>query len=320
MAGSWLGGVRFPVPPSRIVLLGILFFLPTGLPSIFGWLSGLLAIPVAYPLLMYGPNAGTKAVMIGLGLAGLGALVLQEGGFFLCSLSFVVLGFVLFHSARIGDSAAVSGGKGVVVLSLASLLYWGVYGVVADTNVYTMLLQALDQGLQQTLTISTSPDAGLPPDILAELSATTETMRASIPRMLPGLLATMALGTVWLNMVLVNNLVDRRTGRAPWGIYATWILPDSLVWVPIAAAITLLFAPEGWHDGAVWVLMVAGTCYLFQGLAVLMFLMERWRVPPFVRAIIYVVCFVQSFGMLLLTLLGLIEVWANLRTKMNSTR
>jgi uncharacterized protein YybS (DUF2232 family) len=61
------------------------------------------------------------------------------------------------------------------------------------------------------------------------------------------------------------------------------------------------------------VLQITGTLYFFQGLAVFVALLERWRTPTFLRVLLYVVFILQSYGMLMLTILGLSDVWFNFR-------
>lgn len=310
-----LGRNKFSVPPGQTLLLGTFFFMPVASPSFFGWLIGLLAVPVFYPLLLNGSDTGKKQVAFGLFMAGLGALLVQQLDIFLFSLTFIPLGFTLFASARSGESAARSGAKGVAALGLTWLLFWGVYGSIAGINPYSHLLKVLDLGLQQTLELSSSKEAGLTPEMVLGLSQATVAMREAIPRLLPGLLLSMVAITVWINMVLVNGLTGRLTGAAPWGKYASWRFPDHLVWLPIGAIGVVLFGTGHLQDAGVWLLMMAGLLYFFQGLAVFIALLERWRVPPLVRMILYFVFILQSYGLIFLAVLGLIDVWFNLRKK-----
>jgi len=315
MVDSGFGWKKISVPPIQILLLGTLFFLPAASPSFFGWLIGLLAVPVFYPLAVNGSNAGMKQVLLSLCLAGLGALLVQQVEMFLFSLTLIPLGFTLFKSAHAGESAARSGIKGFAVLGLTWILFWGIYGAIVGINSYSHLLKVLDLGLQQTLELSSSKEAGLSPEMVLGLTEATTAMRETIPRLLPGLLLAMVTITVWMNMVLVNGLTGRLTGVAPWGRYAAWKLPDQLVWMPIVAIAVVLLGKGLLQDMGTWLLMIAGLFYFFQGLAVFIALLERWQVPPFVRMILYFVFILQSYGLIVLALLGLLDVWFNLRTQ-----
>lgn len=318
MTDSGFGWNKGNFPLKQLLLFSTLFFLPVALPTFFGWATGLFAVPVFCALAFSGPIAGKNLLYISLAIAGMGSLALQQVDVFLFSIQVVPLGFALYHSARVGESAVLSGTKGLAALVVTWLLFLGLYGAVAEVNPYQQLLLALDEALQQTLELSSSKEAGLSPEMVLGLNQTVEAMRETIPKVLPGLLFSMATVTVWLNMVVINNIAARITGTAPWGSYATWQLPEPLVWLPVGAIATMLFGSGTVQEIAIWLIMFAGLLYLFQGLAVLMTLLTRWRVPPLVRTILYVVCFLQSYGLLLLALLGLIDVWFNLRKNQES--
>lgn len=66
------------------------------------------------------------------------------------------------------------------------------------------------------------------------------------------------------------------------------------------------------------VLLVSGLLYCFQGTAIMVFYFSKWNVPVFLRTIIYFIFFFQSFGAILLAVIGVIDVWADTR-KLNST-
>ncbi|WP_310599841.1 DUF2232 domain-containing protein [Desulfobulbus sp.] len=313
MDGFGTGRQSFSLPPGQLLLLIVLFFLPAAVPSVLGWLTGFLATPVFIPLAMHGATRGLRLVAIGLVVAGVGALLVQQSEMFVFSLTLAPLGVALFCSARAGDSAAKSGGKGLAALGITWLLFWAIYGMLAGINPYDLLLKVLDLGLAQTLELTKSKDAGLSPEMILGLTEATAAMRETIPRILPGLLTVMVLFTVWLNMVLINSLCGRLTGVAPWGAYAVWRLPDHLVWLPIGAIGVALFGQDSLQNVGNWLVMISGALYFFQGLAVLIALFERWRLPPFVRMILYFLVFLQTYGLMLVAVLGLVDVWCNFR-------
>lgn len=315
MVNTGLGWKKFPFPPGQFLLISTLFFVPALSPPLFGWLNGLLAVPVFYLLTVNGYNAGKTQIGLSLVLAGVGALLVQRVEVFLFSLTLVPLGYALFRSAHSGESAAVSGGRGILALGLTWLVFWGGYGVAAGTNPYSYLLQTLDLGFDQTLKLYSSKEADLSPEMVYNLQLVTSSLRETIPKMLPGILASMVLLTVWVTMAAGNSLVGRfgKGRRAPWGPYATWKLPEQLVWLPIAAVAVMLLSTGRLHHASGWLLLISGWLYFFQGLAVLIALFERWRVPVLVRIMLYFVLFIQSYSLILLAVLGLSDVWLNMR-------
>jgi len=304
------------IPPAQLLGLSILFLLPVIQPGLFGWLSGFLAIPVFYSLQVNGYTTGVAIIRSSLLFSAVTSLFLQRLDIYLFTLTLLPLGFTLHASAQKGDTAAVSGGKGLLALGLSWLVFWTGFGVLTDTNPYTSLIKALDLGFQQTLELYRSKDAGLAPEMIYNLQIITNNLRETVPRLMPGLLATATIITVWMNMVLGNRLVARNQ-IAPWRAYDTWKLPDTLVWLPIAAIIAVLVGQDTVRDLGYCLLLVSGVVYLFQGLAVLFALLKRWRVPAFARILLYSILLIQSYSLIFLALLGICDVWVNIRQKSN---
>jgi len=304
------------VPPAQLLGLSILFLLPVIQPGLFGWLSGFLGVPVFYSLQVNGYTTGVAIIRSSLFFVAVVSLFLQRLDVYLFTLTLLPLGFSLHASVQNGDSAAVSGGKGLFSLGICWLVFWTGFGVLTETNPYTSLLNALDLGFQQTLELYRSKDAGLTPDMVFNLQIITNNLREIVPRLMPGLLATAAIFTVWMNMVLGQRFVARHQ-MVPWGGYDTWKLPDTLVWLPIFAVIAVLFGQGTFQDIGFCLLLVSGILYLFQGLAVLFALLKRWRVPAFARILLYGILLIQSYSLIFLAVLGLCDIWVNLRQNSN---
>lgn len=302
------------VPPGHFLLIFALLALPVVSPAFFGWMNGLLALPIFSILYVHGPVPGGAVLRIALILVGVLALLLERLDVYLFGLTAVPLGVTLYLSSRNQAVAAASGGKGVTVLAASWLLFWTGFGLLTESNPYTALVQSLDMGFQQTLEIYSSKEAGLSPEVLYGLQNITNTMRTTIPRLLPGIIATVVIGTVWLNMVLINRLLQR-TGTAPWGPYADWVLPEHLVWGPIVAILSLLLGDGLLQDLGGCLLLVFGVLYFFQGLAVLLTLFNRWRVPTFARFLLYAMLVIQTYSLPVVAVLGMSDVWINLRRK-----
>jgi uncharacterized protein YybS (DUF2232 family) len=303
----------FPFPGHNLLLCG-LYLLPALSPSLFGWISGLLAAPLLYVMWIQGDRSSLVGIWVSLAVAGVGALVVQRFEVFLFSLTLVPLGYSLFVSAQKKEPAATSGCKGVITLALTWSLYWGLFGAVIGVNPYNSLLQAVDMGLQQTLEIYRSKEVGLPPEAVYNLQEITSSMRVTAPKILPGVLGAMVILTVWMTMVIVNGLIGRRShGETPWGRYLTWKLPDHLVWLPILAVILLLVGKGVLQYTGGCLLLVSSLLYFFQGMAVVLSLLERWHVPVFMRIMLYGVLFIQSYSVVFVAVLGLGDVWFNMR-------
>jgi uncharacterized protein YybS (DUF2232 family) len=99
----------------------------------------------------------------------------------------------------------------------------------------------------------------------------------------------------------------------PWKKYSQWRLPDKLVWVFIAAAVILLIGQESMSQIGVGIFFITALLYFFQGLAVFIYMLEKWNVPVYLRILIYIILVLQSYGLFFLILAGLADVWFNFR-------
>jgi cbb3-type cytochrome oxidase subunit 3 len=48
-------------------------------------------------------------------------------------------------------------------------------------------------------------------------------------------------------------------------------------------------------------------------MAVFIHYLDRWKVPRYLRIILYVILAVQSYGLLLLSMVGVADIWFNFR-------
>ncbi|NOQ46629.1 MAG: DUF2232 domain-containing protein [Desulfobulbaceae bacterium] len=300
---------------SPTLLLAAVFLLPSLEPSFFGLINGILAVPVLYTLRNFGPGRGAVILRNALLVAGGGALLLQHIEVFLFSLTLAPLGFSLNRSVDVGESAAVAGGKGSVVLALSWFVFWAGFGVLAEIHPYRQLIELLDAGFAQTYEIY-SKNTDLSADVLLNLEQAVTQLRELVPRVLPGVLAGTVLLTVWMNMVAANIFLGLKTPEnSPWPRYSTWRLPEQLVWIPIVSSVLILTGSGIVRDIGICLVLVSCMVYFFQGVAVFIHLLDRWNVPRYIRVLLYFILVIQSFGLLLLAVLGIADVWINFRQR-----
>ncbi len=302
------------------LIIAVLFFMPVALPSLLGWLNGLLAVPVFF-LLLREDNVQRVNIQIrhGLFLAAIGALLINHLMLIVFSLTMLPLGYSFYRSVRRNDDPVTTGAKGIVNLALSWLIFWTVYGVIVGSNPYTSLQTMLDTTLNQVLTIYQS-STDLPADVSYNLKQIIETIQGLVPKILPGLLVSSILVTVWLNLVVsVRILRQFRPATLTWPRYKKWQLPDQLVWLAIAAVVLSIVDNAALNNIGYSLAIVVLMLYLFQGLAIMVHFFDRFNVPAFLRIILYALLTLQSYGLLLLSLIGLADVWLNIRKLEHNT-
>jgi uncharacterized protein YybS (DUF2232 family) len=299
----------------QTLLIALVFFLPLALPVLFVWMNLFLAVPILY-LLQTSTDEHRTLLQVrnGLVFAALGAFFLGQMGPFLFSLAMLPLAYSLHRSLQQGIAPAQAGGAALMILGLTWLGYWFVYGLLADVNPYTSLLQVLDRSLEQTVEIYRS-NVELSADVLYNLEWVIAGMRNIIlPKILPGLLAASVLLTVWLNMVAGNYLLRRlRPDQNAWPAFRYWQVPYYLIWLLIAAGIVALMGTGTLKNIGYSLVLVLALVYFFQGLAIFNSLLYHWNLPLPMKIFLYLVVVVQSYGMILLTIAGIADTWADFR-------
>ena len=86
-----------------------------------------------------------------------------------------------------------------------------------------------------------------------------------------------------------------------------------LVWGVIFGGGALFFLRGPLNTIGLNIIIVWGALYFLQGLAVLVTLLHKWSVPHPLRVLIYGFFIIQTFGIVFLSIIGLAEVWTDLR-------
>ncbi len=301
----------------HILLVTAVILLPGFLGAIFGWVHGLLPLLIFYYLIRYGKDRGKKYILFGCLLACIAGLAFQIIEQLLFSLTLIPMGFVLADSAKNRESINLAGIKGIFALAGSWILATTILTFGMEHHPYTLLIAALNQGMDEAIAYY-KVNSSVPADTLFLLEQTFAMMKNWIPKVMPGVLACITLLITWFTMVIGNRMLHKNTGSGPWPEYRFWALPEKLVWALIVSAILVVLPMEPGRTIGLNVLMITGLLYCFQGAAIMLFYFSKWSVPLFLRTLIYVLLFFQTFGVILLGILGIADVWTDLR-RLNST-
>ena len=230
----------------------------------------------------------------------------------------VPLGYSFNRSYENRSNEAQTGGQGILILAATWFVFWVAYGLTQNIQPYQQLLELLDTGFAQTYEYYRN-NAEIPAETLVQLGFAVEELRRIIPTVLPGILLCTVVIAVWINLLLSASIIARlQPDKTPWKKYSQWRLPDKLVWVLIAAAVLLLLGMEKTSQVATGMLLVTALLYFFQGLAVFIHLLEKWKIPVYLRVLIYLILILQSYGLIILMFAGLADVWFNFRRPQSS--
>lgn len=300
---------------AHTLLIAACFLLPTVFPLLFAWFNMLLAVPV-FLVLQTAQDEQTAVAQLrnALFVAAIGTLLIGEPASFVFSLTILPVGWSMHRSANSGLTPTATGGVGLVVLGLIWIIFWLVQGLLTGSNPYADLLAVLDSSFVQAGEAYRFSTVEMPQELLHEMEIAANWMRGLLPNVLPGLLASSVLLTVWLNLVIANGLLRRlRPEKAIWPEYRYWRLPEPLIWLLIAAIVLSLIGSGSLEQTGYSLTILAAILYFFQGAAIFAHLLHRWNVPTFWRLVLYFFVAVQGYGVVLLTVIGVADTWADFR-------
>lgn len=290
-----------------ILITAVVFSLPVIRPE-FGWLNTFVPLPVFYCLVVAGPQQGASILAKAMLIAGICALLASSIPSLLFSFTFLPAGFMLAWNVNLGKSIEKSGLQAVLVTIGAWLLFWMLYGFFQQGNPFQEMLDSIDQVIVNTQNAYDS--SRLPEQNRQDIETAFGELRRFIPRMLPALATSTIIFTIWLNMLCGHWLLKRRQpDLTPWPSFRDWRLPDTLVWGVIIAIGGLVIPVKAMNVIGANLTIIATTLYLIQGLAVFSSFLHRWAVPLPLRIMVYGLVLIQAFGIILLAILGLADIW-----------
>lgn len=312
---SFLG--KLNLSPAGTVVTVLTWTLPAITPLFLG-LQILAPLPVFYYLIESGRTRGTNTISAALLISVMIIFMAGQLGGFIFTLSMLPMGLSLaLEAQKIGSRPVRAGFKAGLVLLLGWLIWSLFYGITqtGSSTLYKDILNSLDSGLVE-VGKSLKDNTGMAAEQGLQVEATITRLREYLPRVLPGLLLTTVLNTVFLNMVVGQWLLRKKKAiRVTWPPVAEWRLPEPLVFLVILAGISLLMPIALFKTIGLNLILISGTVYFFQGVAILASFLARWTIPPPFKALIFIVVLIQAYGVAMLAVIGLIDVWVDLRKR-----
>jgi uncharacterized protein YybS (DUF2232 family) len=259
-------------------------------------------------------------VMVAMGFAGamliLAQNVLIAAGIFLC-----------LERARSGAQAWIQVSIALVGLSIV-YLFVGSGGELASA--YRQIIEVVERDLDLGFKAFSQNYAGsqgkeLPPDLEVAYGQVKGLFLYYFPGLMASMMAFTVLGNLWSCRTcrLKAMTAAPRKGYRVEGLlspFSAWRLPFWFVWIFIAAGITALL-PVAWAEaaGKNGVLFIS-IFYLVQGFWIVRYFFQRLETPWWIRGIVYILIGIQWYGLLLVTLTGLLDTWIDFRGRLERAR
>ena len=202
------------------------------------------------------------------------------------------------------------------IIGLSSLFVIGVAGlfvILAFVETKGEMVRLIEQDLRGAISAGLKQFGSSSPETRELESKLLDTVPL-IVRIMPGVLMACTLGICWLNLLVslrycraaANEFCDREK-------LILWKAPERIVWFVIASGLILLLPVGDLKLAAINLLIVTGTIYFLQGVAIVAFYLERWKLPVYVKGFVYAVVFLQQLASMATVALGLFDVWFDFR-------
>jgi uncharacterized protein YybS (DUF2232 family) len=300
-------------PARRILLLlgGTLATLLLQTGAVFlgpaGFLLNLLVpLPAAYVHMRAGSLAGggtvvaTTAILLSSGVPPAMLYLLQFG------LGSFVLPLLLRRGW--GWDRAVAGTVIAVVATVALTLAG--LALTRDLGVGELVRGYIHQEVDRALAVYR--DADLSKEQLARLQDLLQSAAHFMSRAWVGLTA-LVMGVAGLVVTGGLALAGRGRFRIPGPSFAAWKSPEPLVWVLILGGFGAIFAEGLAQTAALNLLAFLLPVYFLQGLAIVAYFFSKRQVSPVFRVLGYLLIVVLNPLPLLVTGIGVFDLWADFR-------
>lgn len=136
-----------------------------------------------------------------------------------------------------------------------------------------------------------------------------EALLDTLFQILPALIVLTGALTVIANLILLRNL----TGAVHDVNLRRWRAPDALIWVLIITGFGMFLTVPWMSLAARNVFVVILGCYLCQGLAIVAYYLDRFRLPRGIRIVGYALIALQHVAMAMVLALGVFDLWGDFR-------
>lgn len=276
------------------------------------FISLLTPVPFLYYATKRGLQGGlalSAGAVLGIGVL---ARLLGQPQLILFVIEFSTLGLALSEIFRRRYSLGLTlviGTACMLAIGIAGLFFIGIARNMGPFEVIQAYLKSNLQGALQMY-----EQMGMDKQKALEIQAYGKAIVETLSKLYPSLMVVGSVFVVWINVLLGRRLLRLANFEYPhYGYADRWQAPEILVWGIIAAGFSLFFPWGSVKLIAVNVLIVLMTVYLFQGVSILLFFLNKYHVPPWIRGAIYLLLFFQQVFLLLVALAGVFDQWIDFR-------
>jgi uncharacterized protein YybS (DUF2232 family) len=280
------------------------------------FLGPFLSLLTPLPFLFYSVKLdflrGLELTAVSVLTLGLIAQLLGRPQVILFTLEFGIVGLALSecYSRKYSFGYTVLFGT----LIMLGIGFFSLFFVALSKNMgpFEMVLTYVQGNLDETL--KSYEQLGMGQEQASELQFYGKILLDVIRKIYPALMIVGTGFIVWLNVALSLPLLRIRKLNGPdFAPTDRWQAPEHLVWGVIASGFALFIPASSIRLVGINAIIVLMAIYLFQGLSILIFFLNKFRVPSWIRIGLYCLLFFQQFFLAVLAIAGLFDQWIDFR-------
>ena len=295
-----------------IVAWGMVLLISSTLWMLFGWFSFFFPLIVFVYIQKLGWRNTNKHIFAALPLALLAGFLTKSAESIIFTALFIPAGYIIAHSAQNKEKPWRAGLKAWLALCGLFFIFFSVLSSNSDISFFQAITNAIDTGIDEALK-QYSQNSTLSAENYAILESTLLRVKQTAPLIFPAIFGSIFMLVVWTAIAAGNAVLPRLGCRQPWPDYKFWRLPEQLIWAFILFGLISAFGQGFFQKAGINCIIIIALIYSFQGLAIVVFYLDKLNVPKFIRAVIYIMIILQSFGSILLTVAGIADVWFDIR-------
>jgi len=280
------------------------------------FLSAMMLIMIPLPVLFYteklGRTGGAAVLIFSLLIVGAAQ---QAAGSQLTIAVFLILGclgliisMILKRRLSIGWTVALAACSGLVFMGALIIIYSAMQGLPP----WEMIYRYIHTMVQENIKLYAQLD--LPVEQMQFIKENAGRISRALTYTFPALSLVIIAAIVIINIIPARILFRMRGLNPPeFGDLSRWKASDYLVWLLIAAGISLLLPGLAVKMLAMNVLIICLFAYLVQGLAIIEFFFQKKRAPLFLRLLFYFLILIQQYLLLFVIAAGLFDLWIDFR-------
>ncbi|MEE9420038.1 MAG: YybS family protein [Desulfatiglandaceae bacterium] len=289
------------------------FLLASAWIPLFGpFLSLLAPLPFLYYSTKLGLYQGIKLAAAAMLTIGLFAKLTGYPQIILFGIEFSLLGLALSELMRRRFSLGQTIFLATAFMLILGICFLFIIALSENMGPFEMISKYLQGHLKET--INAYEGTGITKENGLELETYAKAFIDAISKIYPSLMIVGTGFAVWLNVILAKPLFRRGHLEYPDFVpMDRWLAPDGLVWGAIVSGFALFFSSGGIRLFAINVLIVIMAVYLFHGLSIILFFLNKYNVPSWMRIGIYFLIIIQQLFLAVLALAGLFDQWIDFR-------